>query len=171
MKKTRLFSALLGLAACALCATGAKAAGRTDIVFDHPENFTDVKDGNFPTDKGRDAILSNIREFLVERADRLLPAGYNLKMTFTDIDLAGDYEPWRGAQWDEVRIIKAVYPPAFKFSYSVTDASGRVVRQGSENIRDLDFQMRLADPTSDDPLRYEKSILGDWERSNLRKLK
>jgi hypothetical protein len=171
MKKIRLFSALLGLAACTLCATDAKASVRTEIVFDHPENFTDVKDGDFGTEKGRDTILSNIRVFLAERSDHALPDGYSLKVTFSDIDLAGEYEPWRGSQWDNVRIIKAIYPPAFRFTYSVSDPAGRVVKQGSENIRDLDFQMRVADPTNDDPLRYEKSMLSDWVRSNLRNIK
>jgi hypothetical protein len=165
-----MFSVFLGLAAFALYANAAKAA-RTEVVFDHPENFTDAQDGGFATDKGRDYILSQLRGFLVDRADRLLPAGYSLKMTFTDVDLAGEFEPWRGPQWYDVRIIKDIYPPSFKFTYVVTGPSGAVVKQGKADIRDLDFQMRLADPTNDDPLRYEKDMLGDWVSANLRKLK
>jgi hypothetical protein len=52
----------------------------------------------------------------------------------------------------------------------VTDASGRVVREGSEDIRDMNFQMRLTIDASD-PLHYEKDILDDWARSKLRGLK
>jgi hypothetical protein len=170
MNTIRLFSAFLGLAASALCATAANAVSRTDVTFDHPENFTDVKDRAIPTDKGRDNILSNIRTFVVDHADRTLPEGYSLKMTFTDIDLAGDFEPQRGAQWDDVRIVKSIYPPAFKFTYSVMDASGRVVKQGSENIRDMTFDNRITFDRSD-PLHYEKDMLDDWIRSNLRSLK
>ena len=66
--------------------------------------------------------------------------------------------------------MKQIYPPAFKFSYTVTDASGRVVKQGTENIRDLDFQMKLTINT-DDPLRYEKADLDDWAHSALGSLK
>jgi hypothetical protein len=171
MKTLRLFSAALGLvAAGALRAETVSTASRVDVVFDHPENFRDVKDSENPTDRGRDAILSNIRDFLVRKATPLLPAGDTLTMTFSDIDLAGEFEPWRGAQWDEVRIVKDVYPPAFKFTFTVRDASGRVVKQGTEDIRDLDFQVRLVVDTSD-PLRYEKDILSDWVHSSLRGLK
>ncbi len=170
MKMICLFSALLGLAAPALNATAANTASRIDVAFDHPENFTDVKDRALPTDKGRDNILSNIRTFIVERADRILPEGYSLKMTFTDIDLAGEFEPQRGAQWDDVRIVKAIYPPAFKFSYAVTDPSGRIVKQGSENIRDMTFDTRITFDRGD-PLHYEKDTLDDWMRSNLRIIK
>jgi hypothetical protein len=170
MKKIRLLSAFLGLAASALYATAANTASRADVVFDHPENFTDVKDRAVPTDKGRDEILSNIRGFIVDRAGRILPDGYTLKMTFTDIDLAGEFEPQRGAQWDDVRIVKAIYPPAFKFTYAVMDPSGKVVKQGSESIRDMTFDTRITIDTSD-PLHYEKDFLDDWMRSNLRNFK
>ncbi len=175
MKSLRLLPVFLGLAAgCALPAdTASKAAPRTTVIFDHPENFTDIKDGYVPSDKGRDAILSRIREFLVSRADLLLPEGYRMTVTFSDIDLAGDYEPWHGARWEDVRIIKSVYPPALRFTYSVADPSGKVVKEGSEDLRDLAFQMRLLSPydSSIDNLAYEKDILNDWARSTLRGLK
>jgi DUF3016 family protein len=160
----------LALAGNALAADIASLPPRVEVVFDHPENFTDVKDSYLPSDKGRDAILSRIRSFLVSRAEPLLPAGDGLKITFTDIDLAGDFEPWHGARWDDVRIVKEIYPPAFKFSYVVTEPSGRVVKQGTEDIRDLNFQTRLVLDTSDS-LRYEKDILGEWARSTLRGLR
>jgi hypothetical protein len=168
MKTFRLLSAALGLlVACALhAANPPKPAPRTEVIFDHPENFTDVKDGEFPTDRGRDGILARIREHLVERTASLVPEGDRLTITFTDIDLAGDFEPWRGPQWSEIRVVKTIYPPAFKFSYKVADSSGRVIRQGSEDIRDLNFQMRaVLDAT--DTLGYEKDILDDWARSTL----
>jgi hypothetical protein len=172
MKTLRLFPLALGIALtfAARAADVPDPAPRVDVVFDHPEKFTDVKDANFPTDRGRDAILSRIRDFLVREATRYLPAGDDLTITFTDIDLAGDFEPWHGPQWDDVRVVKDVYPPAFKFTYSVTDSSGKILKQGSENIRDLNFQSRLVLDTSD-TLRYEKDILKDWVRANLRGLK
>ena len=171
MKTIHVFSAVLALsAACALRAADTpRGATRTDVIFDHPENFTDVKDSDFPTDKGRDEILSRIRSYLVYRTASLVPEGDRLTVKFTDIDLAGDYEPWRGPQWSDVRVIKAIYPPTLKFSYSVTDASGRVVKQGTEDIRDMNFQTRVT-IDSTDTLRYEKDILDEWARSTLRDL-
>jgi hypothetical protein len=172
MKILRLMPLALGMALAGNihAADIATHPARTEVVFDHPEKFTDVKDSDLPSDKGRDEILSRIRTFLVSRATPLLPAGDALKITFTDIDLAGDFEPWRGSQWSDVRVVKQIYPPAFKFGWAVTGPSGRVVKQGSEDIRDLNFQTRITLDTSD-PLRYEKDILGDWTSSTLRGLK
>lgn len=172
MKILRLLplSLALSLAGCVQGPETAALPVRTQVAFDHPEKFTDVKDRDLPSDSGRDAILGRIRAYLVTRADRSLPAGDSLKITFTDIDLAGDFEPWRGPQWSDVRIVKEIYPPAFKFSYTVTDASGRVVKEGKEDIRDLNFQTRVVMDTSD-TLRYEKDMLGDWVDSTVRGLK
>ena len=81
-----------------------------------------------------------------------------------------NFEPWRGGQWSDVRVVKDIYPPAFKFSYSVTDAAGKVVSQGNEDIRDLSFTFRFSPDTTDN-LHFEKSFLDDWIHSNLRRLK
>jgi hypothetical protein len=172
MKTLRLLSAALGLAAIgALHAADRPAASaRTEVIFDHPENFADVKDASFPSDRGRDEILARIRDHLVSRAAPMIPDGDRLTITFTDIDLAGDFEPWRGSRFDNVRFVKPIYPPSFKFTYAVTDASGRVVKSGTERLQDLAFQDRVALDTSDS-LRYEKLVLDDWARSALGGLK
>jgi hypothetical protein len=172
IRQLRLVGALLacGWAGGGLRAESAGPAPAVDIVFAHPEQFTDVKDADPPTDRGRDEILGRIRAYLIAQARPLLPAGDRLAVTFTDIDLAGDFEPWRGAQWDQVRIVKSIYPPGFKFRYQVTDSAGRTLRSGTEDLRDLAFELRLTLDTSD-PLHYEKDLLSEWMRGALRGLK
>jgi hypothetical protein len=170
MKTLRLLPLILAMAVAANAADLASPSARTVVVFDHPENFTDVKDSNNPTDRGRNAILDELRNHLASRATPLLRAGETLTVTFTDIDLAGEFEPQRGPGWDDVRIVKDIYPPDLKFTYAVTDMAGAVVKQGSENIRDMNFQTRLVMDIND-PLRYEKDILNDWARSTLKDLK
>jgi hypothetical protein len=170
MKTTRWLAALCGLwvagAGSGLAAT-ASADARAEVIYDHPEKFTDVKDSSMPTDEGSAAILSNLREYLVHEARTLIPDGYKLTMVFSDIDLAGDFEPWRGAQFDNIRIVKAIYPPHFKFTYKLTDPTGRVIREGQEDLVDMAFDMRIT-IDHDDPLHYEKSILKDWMHRQLR---
>ena len=171
MKKTALFAA-----AIALVFTGAARAAdqpktiRAEVIFDHPENFTDIKDKDSPTEKGQQAILDEIRDYLVFEARNYIPKECKLTITFTDIGLAGNFEPWRGPPWDSVRIVKSIYPPSFAFSWKVTDAAGRVVKQGREKIRDLSFDMRVT-IDANDRLHYEKGVLGDWMGRSLRGVK
>ena len=170
MKALFIVGAGFGLAAGFLQAADPAKPPRAEITFEHPERFTDVKDSSFPTDKGRDAILGQLRKTLVSEANYCVPEGCKLSITFSDIDLAGDFEPWLGPNWSNVRIVKDIYPPAFKFTWSVTNAAGRVIKQGKEDMRVLDFDMMIT-LDREDPLRYEKAILDDWMRSNLRDIK
>lgn len=133
-----------------------------DVNFDHPEKFTDVKDSYMGSDKGRDYTLQLFKEYLQERAPRFLAEGQTLAITFTDIDLAGEFEPQRGPSFDSVRIIKDIYPPRLTFTYKLTDASGAVLKEGSEKLVDLGFQMTATAIDNNDPLHYEKSMLNDW---------
>ncbi|HEY1792739.1 MAG TPA: DUF3016 domain-containing protein [Opitutaceae bacterium] len=171
--KTALFATALALLATGPVAPAAARAAeppRTTVTFDHPEKFTDVKDMYNPTDRGEKAILGQINDYVVHLGDRLLPPSYHLAITFTDIDLAGEFEPWHGAQWDNIRVVKDIYPPRFKFTWAVTGPAGQAVRQGSENITDLDFQL-AAVIDNQDQLRYEKAFLGTWMRTHLAHLK
>ena len=171
MRTLRIAIACLGSAAAlSLQAAPAPQASRVEVVFDHPDKFTDIKDAYVASDKGEQAILDQIRDFIVDRASPIVPEGWKFRITFSDIDLAGEYEPWRGPQWDMVRIIKPVYPPAFRFTYAVTDRAGKVVRQGSEFFRDASFQFRAVFDLSDG-LRYEKAALEEWLRNHLADLK
>lgn len=169
--KTKI-SALFGVAlfAAALGHAADNRAGndRVDVQFDHPEKFTDLKDSYMPTDKGQQAYMDMLREFIQRRASKQLPEGQSLSITFTDIDMAGDFEPWRGPSASDVRIVKAIYIPRLKFNYRVTDASGAVVKEGTANLTDLNFQNDLATTIdTSDPLRYEKRLLDDWIRGEL----
>jgi hypothetical protein len=170
MKLLRVTTALLGLALASSLTAAALPPARVEVTFSHPENFTDAKDRDLPSDSGRDEILSRIKGFVVASATPLLPAGSTFAITFTDVDLAGEFEPWHVGQLADVRIVKSVYPPAFKFTYSVTAADGRVLAHGNENIRDLGFDLRpVFDPS--DALHFEKAFLDDWIHSNLHGLK
>ena len=97
------------------------------VSFFQPEKFTDVRDSMIGSDKGRDAILEELRRFITTRAESLLPPGHTLSMTFLDVDLAGDYEFWRGPNMQDVRIVKDIYPPRFLFRFEIKDADGKVL--------------------------------------------
>lgn len=140
---------------------------RVVVNFFEPEKFTDVKDGSFGTEKGRDGILRELRDYIVERAEKALPPGQKLSVTFLDVDLAGDYEPWRGPRLDDVRIVKDIYPPRFKLAFRVLNEAGDTVKEGERKLSDLSFMSRLT-INRQDHLRYEKEILNDWIRSDLR---
>lgn len=167
MKKHILFALVAGFAAAGGLQAADVASSRVEVVFDHPDNFNDIRDTYSDTSGGRDYVLRELTNYVSKTADQYLPAGYKLKIVFTDVTLAGRL-PIQATDSDR-RIFQATYPPDFKFTYQVVDASGAVVRQGSDHIRDLNYANRfITTPDNTMPFPYEKAALHDWLRSNLR---
>ena len=111
-------------------------------------------------------ILTQLRDYLVRRTMTCVPDGQKLTITFTDIDLAGDYEPWHGAEAMDVRVVKEIYPPKLDLEFKLTSADGKVDKEGKRQLRDLLFMSRLS-LNRDDPLHFEKSMLEDWLRKEF----
>jgi hypothetical protein len=169
MKRHLLLALVAGFAAAGALRAADVASSRVEVVFDHPDNFNDIRDTYSDTPGGREYVLRELNNYVASTADQVLPAGYKLKIVFTDITLAG-WLPIQASDNDR-RVFKATTPPDFKFSYTVTNSSGAVVKQGSDHIRDLEYQTRLInDPALSMPLPYEKAALGDWIHENLGKL-
>lgn len=174
MKTPRiLLIALLGVAAGGALVAADKAAApvsRAEVTFVDPDKFTDVRDSYMGSDKGRDGILDQIKDYIQERAKLYVPEGQKLSIKITDVDLAGDFEPWRGPQLQDIRIVKDIYPPRIALSYALTDATGKVVKEGKRDLRDLAFQMKIS-INNQDSLRHEKALLDDWLSDDLGRLK
>ena len=174
MKTHRLLlSVLAGLAAISPVFASeptAKTDDRTEVIFLHPENFSDVRDSYTGSDKGRDGILQQLKDYVVRRANAYVPAGQQLIITVTDVDLAGDFEPWRGPTMTDIRVVKDIYPPKIDLDYKLTGPGGKVVKEGKRQLRDLAFLMKLS-INRDDPLRFEKALLDDWLRADFPRVK
>jgi hypothetical protein len=97
----------------------------------------------------------------VKQAASLLPADEKLIMKFTDVDLAGAFEPWQ-LYSREVRIVKEIYPPKFDFSFKLVRADGSVVKEGVRSIRDPGFMTGPSMGYGNDNLRFEKVMLDEW---------
>lgn len=143
------------------------ATGDVTVVFSNPEQFSDVKDAFVPTDRGRDAILADIREFVIDRASSFLKKGQKLEVKFTNIDLAGEFEPQLGPGYDSVRILKDIYIPKFDLEFKLTGADGRVLNEGTRKLRDMAYLQRIV-LDRNEPLCHEKELLNDWLSSDVK---
>jgi hypothetical protein len=156
----------------ALVAGGAPAASAADapvrvaVTFVAPERFTDVKDADPGSKKGTQSILDELARFLRETGERYLPPDRSLEIRVTDVDLAGEFELWRGPQFSGTRFMRELYAPRIDLEFRLTDAGGRVVAEGRRSLRDSNYLMR-SQRLTDDRLRYEKDLLREWLRREL----
>ncbi len=159
-----LLSAVSVGSACPGVATASDPASRIAVVFVQPQHFTDVRYSK--AEPNSVALLDALHTFMGKMGERYVPAGMQLEIKVTDIDLAGDFEPWRGPQFGYVRITREIYPPHISLEFRLTDDSSNVVSAGNRDISDIAYQARLVRPP-DDYLRYEKAILRDWFRNEF----
>jgi hypothetical protein len=143
-----------------------KAVSLVTVIFVSPEKFTDVKDNYTREDNNRDNYLARLKAHLEKRAVARLAAGQKLTVTFTDIDLAGDFEPWRGIYSDDIRIMREIYSPRMKLTFALTDAGGKVVKEGARELTDPTYLWNKPG-FPDDDLRYDKELLDDWLRQEF----
>jgi hypothetical protein len=168
MKTSRIILlALLGISPVLAVGTEpTRTIARAEVNFFEPNKFTDVRD-SYMGDFERTTYLDSIRDHVLENAKYYVPEGHMLSVTFTDIDMAGDFEPWRGPRFDDIRIVKDIYPPRINLAFRLTDAEGRVVKEGKRELRDLSFMMKITMAFRDDPVRHEKALLDDWLRAEF----
>jgi len=138
-------------------------APRTTVYFLEPETFTDLKDRDGRTED----VLAALKKYLIEQANRYVPSGFKFTVTVTDIDRAGAFEPWHGPEFDDIRIVKDLYPPHIKLIFRLTDAEGTVVVEAKRDLRDLNFLTKFT-LDREDSLRYEKTLIDDWLRAEFR---
>jgi hypothetical protein len=170
--KSFLLPRLLCVACMTLACIMARAAtppGNVDVHYKDPQHFTEVTRSSGPHLIDTSAYLKPLKDYIAQRASRILAPGQRLDIEVTDVARAGEYEPWRGPNFEDVRIIKDLYPPRIGLDFTLYGADGKVLREGTRKLRDPAFlnDISVADQ---DPLRYEKSLINDWLRKGAGKL-
>jgi hypothetical protein len=137
------------------------AEGPVDVRWRDPETFAEIRNSHNPTESRRGDWVTELAGHVRKRAAGRLAPGERLDVEFIDIDLAGDFEPWRGISMDDTRFMREIYPPRITLSFTRTDAAGAVVAQGERRLVDA---MYLGGPggSDNDMLRYEKRMLDQW---------
>jgi hypothetical protein len=168
--KTRIFATIAALAVCgataALAASSSAASKATaNVSYLEPENFTDFKLSQIGGDSEQQSLESELTKHVERLTATYLPAGTHLNLRFRDIDMAGDFEPFRSGPWNDVRILRSIYPPRMSIEYSVTKDDGTVVASGERKLSDLTYQWNIrATPLSLSNTEIEADLLGNFIR-------
>ncbi len=129
------------------------------VRFVNPEQYTDT--GSFGA-MSRDETIAVFRAYFAQLGARLLAPGQNLTIEVLNIDLAGEYEPWR-PNMSDVRILRDTTPPSFRLRYVLTQ-KGKRAQAGEDDVTDINYQMNASARSTSDRYGYEKALLADWFR-------
>lgn len=144
------------------------ADGPVQVAWTDPAQFTEIRQSTNKFEAIRGNWVAQLAEYLQTSASKQLQPGQTLAVTITDIKRAGDYEPWHGTRGGDIRIMRDLYPPRITLTYTLSDARGQVLGQGERKLTDSAYLSRIGLQRDTDPLRYEKQLLDDWIRRDLR---
>ena len=137
------------------------------VGWDDPSGFSELRHSHNRVEAARGDWVERIARHLQSRVAAALPAGERMELTITDIERAGDYEPWAGVDLRDVRVVRDLYPPRMSLSFTRYGADGQVIAQGQRDLSDPGFLMGTRVNESD-PLRFEKRMIDHWVRRELR---
>jgi Protein of unknown function (DUF3016) len=149
---------------CAACLAFASAVthaatpppDNVSVHYKDPKNFTEARLSAGINQLNADDYLKPLKEYIAQRASRILTAGQHLDIEITDVDRAGDFEPWHG--------------PRIDLNFTLTDADGKVLNKGQRKLRDIAFMTDSSPALDSDSLRYEKGLIDRWLRKGADKL-
>jgi Protein of unknown function (DUF3016) len=142
--------------------------GPVRVDWTDPAQFSEIRYSGNRWEAKRGNWVAQLAEHLQQRALKQLPPGQRLEVTFTDIKRAGNYEPWRGVNLQHTRIVRDIYPPRIELTFKRLDAAGNVIAEGQRKLSDAGFLYGSTGLRGGDMLRYEKSMLDEWLRRELR---
>lgn len=142
--------------------------GPVQVQWGDPQQFSEIRRSHNRFESERGNWVEELAAHVRKSATRQLPAGQTMDVTFTDIKRAGDFEPWNGPRLSDVRMMRDIYPPRITLSFVLRDAAGNVVDEGQRKLTDMNYLQSNLLANNQDPLRYEKRILDEWVRKELK---
>jgi hypothetical protein len=165
--KTKSFLRLLAVSATIPFST---SAGTIELTFAPVEDFRDFSISGLSEESTLPLFEAELSEELESVATKYLAQGEKLVIYFTNIDMAGDIQPWRNRHNADIRYVENIYPPRLSFTYQLLDAEGKILSSGEETISDLSFMMNVLAPirSGHQNFFYESTLLRDWIRKTYR---
>ncbi len=146
-----------------LLASASAQAGTVNVVFVHPETYTDA--GDWAQDTS--ANLQTLAQYLQSLGQKYLPPEQTLQIEVLNVDLAGKLRT--SARWGMVRVIgKPLDWPRMSLRYRL-ESGGKVLASAEESVADMAYAMHLGGYSGWESLSYEKHMLKDWFRNRFAK--
>lgn len=145
-------------------------AAKLSLKWQNPEDYIDVKASLYESDEDFQSYTFEQFETFLNRLAKKLPDDQTLKLTVTDLDLAGEVR-LRTGPLSDMRVIKTPYIPRIKFNYELIGSDKRVIQSGEEYLKNMAMHDQVILPPSLDNYKYEFSMLNRWFKKTFKTIK
>ncbi len=143
------------------------ADSAVDIKLDKEKNYIDL-DLNLTKQKSYSEFERILEKDLAKVVTEKLGSGYQLEITFKEVDMAGYVDEFSGTGG-----MRKVRPNSdtlrLEFDFVLKDASGVVVKSGSKNLKDVGVTINARDIgfKREPQLYFEIRLLKQWIKNEL----
>lgn len=147
-----------------LCLIPALGYAQVSVTWERPESFADANSSRLGGSRDRANVLAEIESVILRSAEGKLDQR-RLHLTITDLDLEGEFEPWRPRLRD-VRVVRDIYPARVSLHHRLEAPDGSLLSEGSAQLSSFGRIPPLS-PAS----RLDRfPILSDLLRDHLRQI-
>lgn len=145
----------------------AATQSRIKVSWQAPEKFTDIRPASESKKRFQEKVIAAFDKMWAEFAEDL-PAGYQLDIVMTDIDLAGDVNPMYRANHVDIRVIKEIYMPRVKLNYVLTGPQQQIIASATDvKIHDMGFMSSSTIGALNREFHYEQTMLEKWFKKHI----
>lgn len=147
--------------------SGLAQAGEAKVNWGKFDDFTDIVSSHSSKELFREDLQKEFA-LVFNHLAKKLPDGFELEVTVTDIDLAGDVRPgmWVSSTHD-IRVMREIYWPRMNFSFELRNEKKEVIATGKEELRDMDYLRRARIPSGNTSFEFEEKMLQDWFKKQI----
>ncbi len=155
--RSRWMTLALATATAALSLAGpATAAPATvEVRYVDPDQFADIGRSTWDRERALNALTAHF-----QKLGQALPEGQTLRVDVTDVDLAGNLQPWG---WHELRVLRGQADwPVLTLRYTLLEGE-RTLKTGQARLADLSYMQHLSvRDRAGEELGPEKRMLRRW---------
>jgi len=147
--------------------------GKVHILWQNYDSYRDIQPGAQTPSTFRRQVFNELNKHFEKLAD-VLPENHLLKLTVTDIDLAGMVFPNTrpipirggfinmGQTGIDIRVMEPVYIPQMDFSFELIDNNNKVLLSDTVALKDITFFDRSTTRVRHKAFAYEKRMIEQW---------
>ena len=117
-----------------------------------------------PRDMRGERVLQELSRHLGRRAPAVMSPGQKLSVQLLSVYRAG-HNSWTPGN-DGVRVITDSSPARIELAFTLSDASGATLAEGTRTLRSPEF-FAADGGGGGDPLRFERRLLDDWLKNEF----
>lgn len=142
------------------------AFSAVNVEWVNPEKFRDPYATSMESAKSREITMASLEDYIQRIAGRHVAEGQTLTLKVNELDLAGRFDPSNGPNMDNVRVVRSSDFARIQFDYTLTDANGQVLKEGSEKLVHM-LLVPLTLPNRNEHAPYVRDLLQDWMSDDL----